>query len=277
METIKSVFEFKLISINNYSLTGFELVTVLAIFFVTYFLLWLIKKTLFRKRKNSNIDTGNAYAFFQIVKYFVWIISIGLMLDAIGVKLTLFLAGSAALMVGIGLGLQRTFNDILSGVILLFERSIKVDDILEIDGDVVKILEIGLRTSKGLSRDDISIIIPNSLITTSKVINWSHQHTKTRFRIKVGVAYGSDVDLVIKVLKDSAVEHPEIPDKTSINARFVDFGPSSLDFELLFFSQNIFRIENVKSDVRKIINRKFIENAITIPFPQVDLHLKSKI
>ncbi len=277
METIKSVFEFKLISINNYSLTGFELVTVLAIFFVTYFLLWLIKKTLFRKRKNSNIDTGNAYAFFQIVKYFVWIISIGLMLDAIGIKLTLLLAGSAALMVGIGLGLQHTFNDIVSGIILLFERSIKVDDILEIDGDVVKIQEIGLRTSKGLSRDDISIIIPNSLITTSKVINWSHQHANTRFRIKVGVAYGSDVDLVIKVLKDSALEHPEIADKTSINARFIDFGQSSLDFELLFFSQNIFRIENVKSDVRKIINRKFIENAITIPFPQLDLHLKSKI
>ncbi|MBS0012270.1 MAG: mechanosensitive ion channel, partial [Bacteroidales bacterium] len=118
-------------------------------------------------------------------------------------------------------------------------------------------------------------IIPNSVITTNKVINWSHQSEKTRFKIKVGVAYGSDVDLVIRILKESALEHQEISDKSSIIARFSDFGNSSLDFELLFFTTNIFRIENLKSDIRKIINRKFIENKITIPFPQVDLHFKS--
>jgi small-conductance mechanosensitive channel len=216
---------------------------------------------------------GNTYALYQIIKYFVWIISIGLILETIGIKLTLILAGSAALLVGVGLGLQQTFNDIISGVILLTERSIKIDDILEIDSDIIKIQEIGFRTSKGLNRDDISIIIPNSLITTNKVINWSHQEKRTRFRIYVGVAYGSNVDLVIEILKASALEHPEITDKAFINARLLNFGNSSLDFELLFFSKNIFRIENVKSDIRRIINRKFIENNIRIPFPQMDLHL----
>ena len=181
------------------------------------------------------------------------------------------------MLVGVGLGLQQTFNDVISGIILLSERSIKVGDILEIDSDIVKIQSIGLRTSKGLNRDEISIIIPNSLITTNKVINWSHQSKHTRFKINIGVAYGSDVDLVIKVLKESALEHNEISDKRMVDVRFLDFGDSSLDFQLLFYSTNIFRIEKVKSEIRRIISKKLMENRITIPFPQLDLHLKSKI
>jgi small-conductance mechanosensitive channel len=201
--------------------------------------------------------------------------AIGLLLETIGVKVTLLLAGSAALLVGVGLGLQQTFNDVISGIILLSERSIKIGDVLEIDGDVVKIEGIGLRTSRALNRDDISIIIPNSLITTSKVINWSHQSKKTRFKIEVGVAYGSDVDKVIKILEESAYEHPEVSNRDLVEARLMNFGNSSLDFELLFFSKNIFRIGKAKSDIRRIINKKFAENKITIPFPQMDLHLRS--
>lgn len=276
MESLKNILEFELISIAEYSIKVYTLVTVALIVLFTILILWLIKKTLFRRKKTRKIDIGNTYAIFQIIKYIVWVLSIGLILETIGVKVTLLIAGSAALLVGIGLGLQQTFNDIVSGIILLTERSIKVGDILEIDGDIVKIQNIGLRTSKALNRDEISIIIPNSLITNNKVINWSHQTKKTRFRIPVGVAYGSDVDLVIKVLEESALEHPEIDNKTSIEARFVDFNNSSLDFQVLFFSEHVFRIEKVKSDIRKNINRNFITNNIRIPFPQLDLHVKTE-
>ncbi|MDX1768781.1 MAG: mechanosensitive ion channel [Arenibacter troitsensis] len=230
---------------------------------------------MFRRYKGVHFDTGNTYALYQIIKYVIWVIAIGLILESIGIQLTLFLAGSAALLVGVGLGLQQTFNDIVSGIILLSEKSIKINDILEIDGDIVEIQEIGLRTSRGLNRNDISIIIPNSLITTNKVINWSHQKKKTRFKIGVGVAYGSDVDLVVRILEESVLEHPDFVDGKTIEGRFVNFGNSSLDFEVLFFSENVFRIEKVKSDIRKIINRKFSENKIVIPFPQMDLHFKS--
>jgi small-conductance mechanosensitive channel len=248
---------------------------VLLIVLITIFVLWVIRKALFRKRIQDRFERSNIYALYQIIKYVIWIIAILLILETAGIKLNVLLAGSAALLVGIGLGLQNTFNNFVAGIILLFEGSIRIGDILEIDGDVVKMERIGLRTSSAKNRDDIIIIIPNSMITSNKVINWSHQSEKTRFKIRVGVAYGSDVDLVIKVLKESALEHQDITDKSSIIARFVDFGNSSLDFELLFFTRNIFRIENLKSDIRKIINRKFIENNITIPFPQVDLHFKS--
>jgi small-conductance mechanosensitive channel len=275
METIKNILEYEILSIGGYNIVVIEIVKVLLIILVAKIILWLIKKALNRSNKKKKIDAGTTFAIFQMIRYLVWIIAIGLVLESIGVKITLLLAGSAALLVGVGLGLQQTFNDIISGIILLSERSIKVGDVLEIDGDVVMIQTIGLRTSKGLNRDDISIIIPNSLITISKVINWSHQSKKTRFRIDVGVAYGSDVDKVIKILEESAFEHPEVTDRQHVEGRLVNFGNSSLDFQLLFYSKNIFRISKAKSDIRRIINRKFAENNITIPFPQMDLHVRS--
>lgn len=277
METINDILQFELINSGQYRLRVVTLFMVLLIIVIIKVLLWLIKKSLFRKSRLKQFDSGNTYSLFQIIKYVIWVVAVGFILETIGVKVTVLIAGSAALLVGIGLGLQQTFNDVISGIILLSERSIKINDVLEIDDDVVKIQEIGLRTSKGLNRDDISIIIPNSLITTNKVINWSHQSKKTRFRIDVGVSYGSDVDLVIKILEESTFEHPDIFNRELTEARLVNFGNSSLDFQVLFFSKNIFRISKVKSDIRRNINRKFIENNITIPFPQMDLHLKSKI
>ncbi len=275
MEAINNILDFELLNIGDNSIKVYTLVIVLLIVVITKATLWVIKKSLYRKNKSKKLDTGNTYALFQIIKYIVWVIAIAFVLETVNIKITVIIAGSAALLVGVGLGLQQTFNDIISGIILLSERSIKIDDVLEIDGDVVKIQEIGLRTSKGLNRDDISIIIPNSLITTNKVINWSHQSKKTRFRIDVGVAYGSDVDKVLRILEESAFAHPDISDRELTEARLVNFGNSSLDFQVLFFSKNIFRISKMKSDIRIIINRKFAENNITIPFPQMDLHVKS--
>lgn len=274
MEEIREFLELDILKVGNHVVQVFQLFAAILIILVTYVLLWGMKKALYRTSHRNNSDIGNTYALFQIIRYITWIIAIVLIIETFGIKLNVILAGSAALLVGVGLGLQQTFNDIVSGIILLSERSIKVGDILQIDGDVVIIQNIGLRTSKGLNRDEISIIIPNSLITTNKVINWSHQSKKTRFRINVGVAYGSDVNKVMRILQESALDHPDISDKNFIEVRFVDFGNSSLDFQLLFYSQNIFRIEKVKSDIRKIINTKFVENNITIPFPQMDVHLK---
>lgn len=275
METLNEILDYEIFTLGEYTLKVSRLIAILLILVFTRIILWLIKKAIFRKYKFSKLDTGSTFAIYQIIKYVVWVVAIGLLLETLGVKLTLLLAGSAALLVGVGLGLQQTFNDIISGIILLTERSIKIGDVLEVDGDVVRIQVIGLRTSKALNRDEISIIIPNSLITTTKVINWSHQSRKTRFKIVVGVAYGSNVDDVIKILEESAKEHSDIFGKELVEGRLLNFGNSSLDFELIFFSKNIFGIDKVKSDIRRIISRKFEENNISIPFPQLDLHVKS--
>lgn len=276
METVKHILETVLFRIGKYEIVASSLLIVILIYLAVKLLLWMIRKAVFRAGNVERIQMSNAYSLYQIIRYLLWIIAGLFMMQTLGISITILLAGSAALLVGVGLGLQQTFNDFISGIILLIEGTIKIGDVLEVDGQVVQMQEIGIRTSKGLTRDDIIVIIPNSAITTNKVINWSHQSKKTRFHIDVGVAYGSDVDLVVKVLEASAFEHPEINHKENIEARLVDFGNSSLDFRLLFFSDNVFRIEKVKSEIRKIINRKFIENGITIPFPQVDLHLKDE-
>lgn len=274
METLNNILDFVVFHVGKNEIRVSAFLLVLLIFIVTRFLLWIIRISIFRKRKFRKIDLSNSYSLYQIIKYLLWVTAITLMLEALGISITVLLAGSAALLVGVGLGLQQTFNDFISGLILLVEGTTKVGDVLQIDGDVVIIQKIGLRTSKGLNRDDIVVIIPNSLITNNKVINWSHQSKKTRFKIDVGVAYGSDVDLVTRILGESALDHPDISDKQSIEVRMTDFGNSSLDFQVLFYSDNVFRIEKIKSDIRKIINRRFIENKITIPFQQVDIHYK---
>jgi small-conductance mechanosensitive channel len=276
MEKITDFFNFEIFSFNDNSLTIFNLSSIIIIIIITKIVLWIISKVLFNKKKLHKLDEGSSFALFQIIKYVIWIIAISLMLQALGIKVTILLAGSAALLVGVGLGLQQTFNDMLSGIILLFEHSVKVGDILEIDGDRVIIQEIGLRTSKGMNVRQIVVIIPNSLITTNKVINWSHQNQKTLFSINIGVSYESDVDLVIKTLEESAVEHLEFSECEFKEVRLVNFGNSSMDFQLYFYSKNIFTIEKVKSDIRKIIFRKFNKNKIIIPFPQMDLHVKSR-
>jgi len=274
LETLNNILDFVVFHVGKNEIRVSAFLLVLLIFIVTRFLLWIIRISIFRKRKFRKIDLSNSYSLYQIIKYLLWVTAITFMLEALGISITVLLAGSAALLVGVGLGLQQTFNDFISGLILLVEGTTKVGDVLQIDGDVVIIQKIGLRTSKGLNRDDIVVIIPNSLITNNKVINWSHQSKKTRFKIDVGVAYGSDVDLVTRILGESALDHPDISDKQSIEVRMTDFGNSSLDFQVLFYSDNVFRIEKIKSDIRKIINRRFIENKITIPFQQVDIHYK---
>lgn len=273
MTSLQDILDQVIFTLGDYSLKVGMIVKVLLIIIVTRLLLLIIKRMLFRRSEVDEHQSGNIQAVYQIIRYILWILAFGFALETIGIRITLLLAGSAALLVGIGLGLQQTFNDIISGVILLTERSIKINDVLEIDGDVVKIQTIGIRTSKGLNTDDISIIIPNSLITTSKVINWSHQNDKTRFRIDVGVAYGSNVDDVIRILEESAFEHPDVYDRELAEGRLMGFGSSSLDFQLLFFSKNTFRIGSVKSDIRRIIVKKFNENNIVIAFPQLDVHL----
>jgi len=248
---------------------------VLVVYLIAKIILLAIKMAFKKRVKFGLMDQGSSHSIFQICRYFVWIISIVFILEMVGIKLTLLLAGSAALLVGIGLGLQNTFNDFISGIILLIEGTIRVNDVIEIEGMVVQVQEIGIRTSKVLNRDDISVIVPNSIITNNKVINWSHNKEKTRFKITVGVAYGSDIDLVMQLMAQAALNHEHCNKDRKPIARLGNFGDSSLDFDLFFWSMNLFRIEQTLADIRAEIVRLFRQNNVEIPFPQRDLHIRS--
>lgn len=274
MDALNDFINFKIVTIGENTIQVYNILLVITFFILTRLAVWLVSKIIHKRTDASN--QSNIYALAQISSYVIWVIGIVLILEALEIKVTFLLAGSAALLVGVGLGLQQTFNDFISGLILLFEGTTKVGDILEVDGDIVRIESIGLRTSKAINRFQISVIIPNSLITTNKVVNWSHHGTTTLFTVKVGVAYGSDVEQVMKILKNCATEHPNVVKKHNVDIRFTDFGSSSLDFAILFYTENIFVVEQIKSDIRINIAKAFKEHNISVPFNQLDVHIKNQ-
>ncbi len=274
--TVSEFLKFALIETKDFDITVYEILIILFIFFITAMLLRLLRKIFYAREKKKEFDPGRSHAILKIIQYTVWVIVILVSFETVGIKLTLLLAGSAALLVGLGLGLQQIFQDIMSGIAILFEGIIKVEDIVEIqDGTIGRVIEIGLRTSKIETRDNIIMVIPNSKFVTDIVINWSHIEKKTRFHVDVGVAYGSDVDTVTQVLLKCAVDQPKISSSPKPFVRFNNFGNSSLDFQLFFWTTDTFSVEFIKSEIRYKIDAAFRKNKIHIPFPQRDVHIIS--
>ena len=229
-----------------------------------------------QKIRRTGIDFGKGQTVFQIIKYFAWVITIVFIVSSLGISVTVLMAGSAALFVGLGFGVQSLFNDFVSGLIILFEGTIRINDVVELESGIIgKVHEIGLRTSKVLTRDNIITIIPNNNFVGKNVINWTYNEHKTRFKVEVGVAYGSDVRLVEKILIACALEHEKIYKEPKPMVQFNNFGESSLDFSLFFWIDDSFWVEMIRSDLRFAINDKFKSHQIQIPFPQRDLHIRS--
>lgn len=274
MSKVKEFLEIDLINVGSHHIAVANLLALVVILLVAKIVLWGLKKALTRK-VDDPLEMGRRMSAYALAQYLVWVVAIGGSLEALGFNLTLLLAGSAALLVGIGLGLQDLFRDFISGIIMLFEGTIRVGDVMKVDGIVGEVKEIKLRTSVLQDRDGIVLIVPNSKFVTQAVTNWTHNERRTRFEVVVGVAYGSDVEKVRDVLIACAKNHPQVSDKPAPIVQFTDFGDSQLTFRLLFFSMSVFAVENLRSDLRFAIDKAFRENHITIPFPQRDLHVRN--
>lgn len=252
------------------------LLSALLVIAVVRLLLWiatnLVLHSYYRRNK---INIGSRYSINRLVSYFFYVIGILWALDSLGLELTVLWGGAAALLVGVGLGLQQTFNDLICGIILLFERTVEVGDMVDMNGLVGQVKKIGTRTSLVETRDSITVIVPNSKLVGENVVNWSHAESKARFKVSIGVAYGSDTELVRRILIETAGEHTKVLKQPEPFVRFLDFGNSSLDFEVHFWSREFQFIEDVKSDLRFAIDRRFREADITIPFPQRDLWIRN--
>lgn len=266
----------KILEIGKYNLKPKHLLFLLIVLFITRILSALLKTFVLRYERRKNLDKGSALAFYQLAKYLLYTIAFVIALDLIGVRITILLAGSTALFVGLGLGLQQTFNDLVSGIILLFEGSIKVNDILNVDNEVGMVKKIGLRTSLIETRDGIQIIIPNSKFVTDKVINYTHTSDYSRFEVTVSVAYGSDIRKVEQLLLEATKDIDGILQDTPPWVSFMEFGDSGLEIRLWFLSDRIFTIGLIKSQLRYKIYQSFADNNITIPYPQRDVHIKQQ-
>lgn len=275
---IDKFLDYSLFSFKSYDLTIVRLISILIIISFFYGLYRLIYKILERRVKQNKLDFGSKKSILSLIKYFFWILAIIFSLQSLGINITILLAGSTALLVGLGLGLQQVFQDFVSGIVLLFDRSIKVDDIMEVNDIVGKVQNIGLRTSKLITVDGVNIIVPNHKFTSDSVINWSHDLKASRFKVTVGVAYETDLDKAKKVLEDCIPEVAGIINNQNKYKNFVriaNFADSSIVFEVHFWTYDIFSIEQIKGELRFLIWRKFKTNNITFPFPQRDIYIKN--
>jgi len=222
----------------------------------------IVQRTL---NKQAQFTFQSIFSFFN---YFVYVIVTLITFDNIGVNVTAVFAASAALLVGVGLALQTFIQDIISGVFIIADQTVHVGDIIQLDGQVGKIENITLRTTRAVTIDNKVLIIPNHKFLTSILYNWTENGTLTREYVSVGVAYGTDLKRVKKLLIDLTKEFPEILQEPKPDVLFNDFGDNALDLKLSFTLNNSFSASLIKSDVRYKIYEVFNTNAIDIPFPQ---------
>jgi small-conductance mechanosensitive channel len=223
----------------------------------------------------KGIDSGVSDSIERIIRYIVIIVGILLSLDNLGVSVNSLAAIGAVLMVGVGFGLQNITQNFISGIIILFERPIKIGDIITVGHSVGRVIDIKARSTLIETRDDITIIIPNSKIISEEVINQSYGIQRIRHQVSVGVAYGSDIDQVKSILLSVANHHPDILSTPEPIIIFANFGDSSLDFHLRFWSEKIWEADALASSVREGIYKEFAQQKVEIPFPQRVVHLQN--
>ena len=267
---MKKIIDYTLFQDGGFSIKVISLIKLIVFIIVVLLVLKLIRKAIYKVDK---IDVAKKYSIYRLVRYLIILVSIIAGLQLFGFNLSVLVAGSAALLVGIGLGLQNLFSDFISGILLLLDSSVKVNDVIELNGMVCTVQEINLRTTTVLTRDDKYIILPNSDLTKNQLINWTHSDLASRFEVTVGVDYSSDVKQVMQILKQAVDDQNSVLKQPSPFIRFTDFGDSSLNFSIIFWSEELFRVENIKSELRIKIFELFKNNNITIPFPQRVVHI----
>lgn len=276
-KSIQEILEYHILELGEYNLSVYNVIVVIIIVIIARFVTNTLAKYL-KKRitKKEDPNDGRSLALIQIGKYLIYLLAFLFAFRSIGIDITPLLFSSSALFIGLGFGLQDAFKDFISGLVLLFEGDMVIGDIIEFENGILgTVKEINLRTSKVNTRDGIIIFVPNSQLTNNRVINWTNSNVLTRFHVGVGVAYGSNTELVQQILLEVADEEKAVSGKVKPFVRFLNFGDSSLDFEIHFWSEEMWRIEFIKSRMRFAIDKKFREHNISIPFPQRDLHLKS--
>jgi len=222
-----------------------------------------------------NLPRGVPGAISIMSSYIIIGFGIIVAIMSAGIDLNSFALLAGALGVGIGFGLQNIVNNFISGLILIFERPIQIGDAVQVEDLSGRVTHIGIRSSTVKTWDGAEVIVPNGNLISNKLINWTLSDQRRRIEIKVGVAYGSDVNLVMETLLECAKINEKILPDPPAYVLFNDFGESSLDFELRCWTSDFGSWVEIRSNIRVAIDKAFKERNIKIPFPQRDLHLKS--
>ena len=261
------------LTVGKYSITVLDLVVVAGIFVLAQVLLRLGRLFLNRSMVKRKVDLGKQFMIRRMWRTLVYLVGGMSALSTIGVEMKVLFAGSAALLVGVGIGLQSFFNDVVSGFVLLFEGGVRVGDELEVDGSVVRVERIDLRSTRVVTRSGDLIVLPNGMFSGQSVRNFTQGRDRTRLDVRVGVAYGSDTALVSDLLIQAMRAQPEVGPDEEIVVVFQDFGDSALVFEVRSWIRSPWTIDRIKSDIRFRIDGLFRQHRVVVPFPQRDVRL----
>lgn len=279
-EGFRKVNEVLTAEIFHIGTQKFTLLLILKLLILIIALLWIsgrLRKLLStRILARSSMSVGSRQMISTLFHYTFIVVGLMIIIQAAGIPLTTLNVMAGALGIGVGLGLQEVFKNFVSGLVILFERPIKIGDrvmVGEVDGSIV---EIRARSTTVLTNDNIAIIVPNSSFIVDNVINWTYNDPRIRFHIPIGVSYGSNPDEVEKALLAAAADVDEVLEEPPARVWFREFGDSSLNFELLAWTSRLLHSPgDFRSKLNFAVHRRLHEAGITIPFPQRDLHVKS--
>jgi len=274
----RAALEIKLIQLGATPITLAALFKLMILLLLLFYLSGKLRVLIAdRLLARTRMEVGARQAAGSIVRYLVVVIGLVVILQTAGIDLTALNVLAGAVGIGLGFGLQNIVNNFISGLIILFERPIKVGDRIvvgDIEGDV---MQIGGRSTTVVTNDNISIIVPNSKFITENVVNWSHNDRKVRFKIPVTVAYGTDIEVLEQLLLQVAVDCPDVLQEPPPGTRLMAFGDSGLEYELRAWSTTLIHRKGVLiSKLNRAIYSSFNEHGIEIPYPRRDVSILRK-
>ncbi len=273
-QAFQQLFLFQ-VTVGNLTLSPLVVTLAILVLYLTSFTSWVLRGILeVDVFPRMQMDSGAAQSITKLMNYCLILIGLLISMGVIGFDLKSFAVLGGALGIGIGFGLQNIVNNFLSGLILLFERPVRVGDRIEADDKIGIVKKIGLRSTVIETLDKAQLIVPNSKLISENVINWTHSGTEARLKIPVGVAYGSDMDLVFDTMIAAAQISPHVLKKPKPIVLLLGFGDSSLNVELHVWLFDVNETRLAQSEISREILRRFEEAGIEIPFPQRDVSVR---
>ncbi len=272
-----NILNYRIFALGETHITPLSIISFILLTLLLFYLSSKLKNILVeRVLGRTHLDLGARLAIGTIVRYLLLLVGFLIILQTVGINLTTLNVLAGAVGIGVGFGLQNVASNFISGLIILFERPVKVGDRIEVDGINGKVISIGARSTTVRSNDNITVIVPNSKFISENVHNWSFENNKVRFRVPIGVAYDSDINLVKSILLEVAAENKDVLEYPASSVRLRKFNDSSIDLELCVWSETkLHRKNGMISDLNFAIWQKFRDHEIEIPYPQTDLHIRS--
>jgi len=273
LDTVLEYLREPLVDLGGTHVTTLTLFTALAIVFAARIVAAIAGRSIERVLETRKVEAGLRHAVGKMTRYVLIILGVFVALGTVGVDTRAILGAGAVLLVGIGFGLQKLAENFISGLLVLIERPVRKGDFIDAGGVLGTVEDIGLRATRVMSRDGVTVILPNSGLISGTVINYGQPTPERRMQVDVGVAYDTDLDLAVRVLKEVAAAEPMVLENPAPEVRHYGFGDSSIHLALIVWIGEAREDLIAGSKLRFAIDKAFRKHKIEIPFPQRQVHM----